>query len=339
MKNFLVPVLVILTILSVSNASAQIMWNTKGIETIQSKKLVVIIAKPHSKAMSKLPLSEVEKVQALYDQFNARLKQQITSVWKLHKDVVFKTSAEFWEMPLKERKEYVVLSYQSASTGSSFGGFIYDGYLDMSPKYEAKEKEGPNFAYLFQNLFISEGQGISKTLFLFPLPELNLGPRSLHFSLYTTQAYFKRRLNNEKVYTDDLISDAEATVQAAPLKEKTLLINADEIASSFTLVDIKKIYPYKVEVVSREEIEKRIEAEDAGYAYYMVQPQVVSQRSSNLTLGGMSYARYLHLFVDIQSGDLLAEYMVKPNSFVSNESLQKLTEKTLGKLLDSFVGK
>ena len=159
---------------------------------------------------------------------------------------------------------------------------------------------------------------------------------------------------------NDLIPDDKATTEGLRLKEKTLLINAEDIDSSLTLDEIKQIYPYNVQIVNKEEIAKRIASRDSSFVYYMVQTQLLLpvslSRNNGIAFGktsdeffqehrnrvdnsSVAFGRFLHLIVDIQSGDLLAEHKVKYHSYLEQDKLRKMTDENLKELVGSFKGK
>lgn len=345
MKKIILSLILLLITSSFFSTSAQVISKAKDIELIQSKKLLVILDEQEEKHMETLTKSgntaEVARIKALFEQFNAQIKQAFQSYWKMHKEIVYKTYPEYAKMSKEEQEEYVVLTFESYLALTPTGAFRNYRYLVLVPERFGKKRKKP-FVDLYHSFSIQDPKFSFPPLFLIYLPEPEPGIQSLHFSLNASQQFMQRYLNKEDVKMNDLIPDDKASTEGLRLKEKTLLINAEDIDSSLTLDEIKQIYPYNVQIVNKEEIAKRIASRDSSFAYFMVQTQLllpVTISASVLNNRGADFGRFLHLIVDIQSGDLLAEHKVKYHSYLEQDKLRKMTDENLKELVGSFRGK
>ncbi len=280
----------------------------------------------------------------MYTQFNASLQTLVSSKWTFHQKPEFKTQKEFDKLSSNEKKGCVLLLFQSAEVKSFRGGFINYGYLELSPEQSTKTKVDYDFNSLFHTLTFIDGANAAFILYKLYLPEIEPGLQSLHYALHITQAYFRRRLNDEKVFLHEFIKDPSTVGQR--LKDKMLLILEDDLNPKFTAEDLQKSYPYLLKVVKKKDLEAIILSGDPAYAYFLSAPQIssftsaptssnVPSMSTNLAPGRTSIS-VLHVFMDIQTGDMLAEYQLSPNFFLNPEQSQVLTQKILEKITASF---
>lgn len=331
-----------------SNPATAQLWKLKNIETIQSKKLIVLLQEPSPVTVNDLKkkgkTAELEQTLAMYTQFNALLQNMVSSKWTFHQKPEFKTPQEFDALSADEKKGCVLMLFQSAEAKSFRGGFANYGRLELSPELSTKTKVDHDFSSLFHTLTFIDAAHTASILYTLYLPEIEPGLQSLHYALHTTQAYFRRRLNDEKVYLYEFIKDPSTTSQR--LKDKTLLVLEGDLNPKFTLEELQKNYPYPIKVVKKKDLEAIILSGDPAYAYYLSAPQIssytsapsssnVSSMSTNLGPGRTTIS-VLHIFMDIQTGDMLAEYQLGSSLFQGPEQSLVLTQKILEKITESF---
>lgn len=122
------------------------------------------------------------------------------------------------------------------------------------------------------------------------LPNIYPSEGDLVCAMQQIQSYLQYRLEGKKAR--DMREEIEQN--AYKLKEKTLLMDKEEVSKKLTDADIKAAYPYPYKLAGYEEIEKAILSRDPKYAYVQIVPMAMNEKTV-----------YAHLVVNAENGEML----------------------------------
>jgi hypothetical protein len=323
------------------------MGKPKEIKELAERKLIVITEEPSTKVIDKLKkkgqTAEIEKIQKMYDDFNALVKISVAQKWTMHQEVEYKTWTQFKKMDNKKREKYAAIYFLSKRAARTSSGYVPAKNLILNSDMDEETTTQHDFTSLFQTFTIDKAEDVpvdkikfGNPVYSMTLPEVYPGALSVHFALQSTNIYFEQRLSGEKATMKS--AKKEIAENSARLKEKTLLIREDWKDDDLTAGIIKEIYPYAFKFVSKEELEASILAGENDKAWLVVLPYVNSNSRSNSVI-------FVQQIIDNTDGQTLAMYMPSMGSMMLKGTIggksgkSYLTEKTLKEMVEKIDSK
>lgn len=300
-----------------------------AVERIKQSTLVIILLEENEDYLAKLSKKGENDIAATYSKsiktYNDNIQAMAPQYLKISRDVVFKTPSEIVAMSTEERRSYSYLLYdKSMSIGPrGFVVFTCNFYSD-NPKDVQKNMDDYENSIQFECLSEKDGPGEYRKLDIYaPNTKKNLPRADLEQNLIEivpTQADVKICLQQLQQKFDFMVknentsgSDERKAMKAETdknmasyydtIKHKTLLICKQDIDKSFSVALIKKYYPYNYKVVSKEEFDKAILANDAQYCALVVSPLIkVPGIYGPVTATSV---KYVHIIIDLGTGNTL----------------------------------
>ncbi len=199
---------------------------------------------------------------------NEALKRAIFKHWKYSSEVVFKPSSEARKMAKKEKLKYAFMHYGEEIESA----ILANGYMGSGKK---------NFGYYYQNATLRYNYAMRKSIESYNIftIEIDIATSNI-IKVYLSKSYPSTAdvslALNKIQYTLNFLSSGfgsyhdlltkKVTANNLELKNKTLLIDANDFVTNISMDEIKSVYPYSVKIVSYIEIEQLIEKADTNFA-------------------------------------------------------------------------
>ena len=229
-------------------------------ENIKKNILVVILLSEDEKYLKNLTKKKPEEVNTYKNQiqnYNTNIQLLAPQMIHISKGIQFKSLTEIAQMTYEDRANctFMLLGYCSPA----FNDWSEMPRIDFHCK--AGPKKGIESFYDIESLFdtklkyylrwefynVNEKGKSSQLVFYKNLPNIFVSKSDIAYGLNQTQLKFEcvfSKKNNE--------------FNSQILKEKTLLINKDNLDEKTTEAGIKANYQYKFEIVTQEEFDKAI---------------------------------------------------------------------------------
>jgi hypothetical protein len=341
MKNYFVVVLLLLAGQCVFGQMG--MGKIEEIESIQTRKLIVMIEEPDEKQINRISKKakrgNVEDYLADVRTLNDNLKLVIEKFWPYNKnDIQYKTLKEILVMGKTKTKDYAVLSCYSAQPLRTSAGYnYYKGlYWDKDIKGDLDDRDDLNFTVMTIEI-IEEFGGVIRPVYSVPLFDVFPTKASLVHGVKSIQAYFDMRIaiKKEGSKRKDEVKEQLALVKAnAPkLATKTLLIRKEWLDEELSETTIKNFYPYPYQVCDREFMDQVIMDQNPTYACGVILRTVYSGSASNASL-------FYQAVFDVADNSTMS--IVKPKIAIGlalgKSGKSNFTAKTLTKIVEQVKG-
>lgn len=262
------------------------MGKVEEIESVQHRKLIVIIEEPKETVLKKLTRrkkdSELQNYRAALDEYNKAMKEVVEKYWPWKSNgIEYKTYREVEALKKSKSRDYAIIYSISQSASRFYGDASYNSKSGLNWSWDMKEdSEDRDYIKYFTTLIVNVIEDLKRTpVYQTSLPDIFPTKASLVFGMNNCKAYFDYRLgtkkNKEKINGLDLIEQM-ARENAPKLKTMTLLIRTDWLDKKLPEKGIKNFYPYPYKVVSREEMDDAIMTEKDNTAYIIILPTVIS---------------------------------------------------------------
>lgn len=258
----LYALIIILCTLSIQ-ANAQMGWGKyTDIAALKKRKMVVLLS-PEAKENPKV-IAKLKKKGKSVDEYRQSIVQK-------NKDI------EISNKKLKELfKEYWTLNsdYEFAIAGTKSAEFIFD-----CSKYTVRHAVvRSNFSAL---IIKRAGRSMAEVL----IPN-SPSPTDFIYGIRLIQEYLEFRFKHGKLKLKimPLPYTQFADMNQEKLKDKILLIDKDILYKKLDERDVKKLYPFPFEIVSRDKIEEAVLSKDKRYAYIQHVPYLNNGATAGLFL-------------------------------------------------------
>jgi hypothetical protein len=270
MKAFLSLFLVVILRAAIANAQPEagirfgpgFFYKYKNVELISQQPLVVLLSEEDPKELKKLANKpeELAEYKADIAYLNTKLRQLAPQVWKFSPAVEFKPESVLPALQAAGQRT-VVLYYQKRSVGVS------RQHVGLGPK------DGMWQAILQLS---SPGGGEEHPECNVPLPLDIIYASDIVVALKQIQQELRRdvrikadaNLGHDKqlqAARDMLRAEGDANAEA--VRTKLLLVAQEEVDEKLTPDDIKRLYPFPVQLVPRATIEEAVRVSDVRYNY------------------------------------------------------------------------
>lgn len=254
-------------------SNAQFSMTTKK-EALQIKNSVLLVAleEEDAKRIKKLS-NKPEKLEHYRTQIagrNRALKNAVEKYWSFSSKVEYTTESKAKEMLETEKDKYVMISfgeyldYESFRTHTGMNGSPAGwGGSGAGMSYNPSTKY-TELANVITTLLISDPGKIIKAF----LPNVYPSEADAVYGIQQIQYILNYLLADEKNTMVKFM--AHIRNNAPELKNKTLLIDKDDLSKKLTESDVKEVYPYPFKIVSQKEIDKAILEKDPTAAYVQI---------------------------------------------------------------------
>ncbi|MEZ5038388.1 MAG: hypothetical protein R2828_00785 [Saprospiraceae bacterium] len=272
------------------------------VQTIQSKKLVVMVEEPFDDRTSNLKRKKNPEGWAAYDQslesYNAWMKEVVEKYWTLSdKTVLYKTKEQIDEMKKnKDADKYILLYCTHRRPLQTSGGIALWDRLFVSNLAANQER---NHKALYAEIRLSTLEEYGKNSPIHWLELANVFPEKadLVYGIQAIQRFVDHIRNNPDMDRKELLL-SPLKADKSILKDKILLFRADWFDEEFDSTTIANYYPHPYRIVSPEEFNQLVFEGAAQYAYVMIIPDLTN--SSAITS-----LSYYHLLIDAANGEVL----------------------------------
>lgn len=258
-------VLIFLLSLTSNNISAQIQPTPEQIEKVKTRKLLVVQEEPDEyiiKQLSKVNINLVDTYKIALKLYNANLKIAIDSFWTFHDEYKMVTIQEAKEIEKSKSKEYVIIS--PSTTGTNY--YFNNGWTD----YDVKQHK-----LNYHKFSLAGSYGLAITLIEdFGEKYIGYAPSNRFLPTKTEMACMIHTINMQLSGLKEAVmyrnmEDAllAANVNCKDLRDLTLLINVNNLASELSIQKVKSLYPYDVEILDDSKIDEIIYSKKEGYVY------------------------------------------------------------------------
>jgi hypothetical protein len=322
------------------------MGKIEEIESVQKRKLIVMIEEPREKMLKKIAKNpkrgSVEDYKADLKTFNENIKTVVEKFWPYNKaGIQYKTFDEIEALSKTKTKDYAVLVCVSSQARSTSAGYKYAEGLywvkDIKEDFEDRDDA------MFTTMAINVIEDFSRLpVYALPLFDVFPSKASLVYGVKGIESYFNMRIQTKKnggKMRDERERVEEEMAKRAPLvKNKTLIIREEWLDKELTKENLKNYYPYPYQICTREFMDEVAMNQDGKYAYGVVMPYVVSSSHSN----SIMYLQYVIDGADNQMMCLVMPStggMMLAGSITGKAGNRNFTIKVMEKLLEQINGK
>lgn len=269
----------------------------KDVLKLKTQILLVGLEEENPKTLKTLFKSK-DDLQDYKDQIqgnNNALKFAIENYWKYSSSIEYKPLTEATKMAKENPEKYVLLSffkytdYERLQTGHGMNG-QRAGWSGTG----ANMKYNPSTHYSHAtNHIMIISMKMSETKLTIFLPSLYVSNADAVYGI--TQLQYMVRLFEQNP-TESLRSVFKKVIlkNGPKLKNKTLLLNKEDLDKELTEKAIKLLYPYPFKIVSSEEIDKAILNKTPGLAYVQI-----------VTAPGGKGNIFIHYLTNAEDGEIL----------------------------------
>lgn len=292
-------------------------------QLIMKRKLLVITPEPDPEQIEKLQdkgrTQMIDTIEKCYLSFNEALKEALPKWWTIHPSATYKTLSEFAQMDKKTLNEYIVMYFINQISNRRQKYFY-------SPQLKVKGINQFNEIFPLITFTRAEDFGFAfgQSVYERKMPEAIPGTLSLYFTLKLINNHVLETSKLEKKITK---KDEKIAVEAnhKALKDKTLYIGEDWKDANFGVNQIKEIYPHKVEVVNQNVLVDKIRSNEENIAVHFAWPEV-GFRTAPIGNYMIATVTFIHVIVDIQSGNILAVSTESRFGRLNDKQLQTMLE-------------
>lgn len=238
-------------------------YKYKNVELISQQPLVILLSEEDPKQLKKLANKpeELAEYKADIAYLNTKLQQLAPQVWKFSSAVAFKPESALPALQAAVGQRTVVLYYRKRSVGVS------RQHVGLGPK------DGMWQASLQLS---SPGDGEEHPECSVALPLDIIYPSDIVVAFKQLQHELRRDVkikadaglgHDKQLQAARDMLRAEGDANAEAIRTKLLLVAQEEVDEKLTQDDIKRLYPFPVQLVPRAAIEEAVRVSDARYNY------------------------------------------------------------------------
>ncbi|MFT6716053.1 MAG: hypothetical protein ACJA0Q_000682 [Saprospiraceae bacterium] len=230
--------------------------------------------------------------------FNKTIKEIFKKYWTLNDSVMFMEKGIYKTKRRGGQRGWAVVEFSE----DAFYKSELEGWSSSSYDYRYRIWHWQACAMMFS--LVEDHDKIYNFIHRETLPNMFPSKGDLIYSLQMTQNLFKNKLNN--ISRKD--NKKQIQLNSKFLKNKTLLIDSSELHKNLTIEKLKKAYPYPMELVGYDQIQKAIVNNDSSYAYIQIVPTTYPLFESSTTNEFIvtSYG-FGHRIVGAKNGTVLGE--------------------------------
>lgn len=271
----------------------------KDVLEVQKRTLIVVLEEVNTKLNEKLKPEEQEMYRKDIEDYNTAIKEVIPAFWKFSTRVEYKTRAETDAIVKAKSKDYAYLEYNKYTvnffTPAAFRATMAN--KNSENKLSGRSMVGGDYKTSDLNIRLTDQNPLGLPVYGVHMTDPFPNTADLAYGLKQMQLQFDYKMKG----MDDL--DINKLYKTNGKKLATITLLVDQLDTDMKIEDIKKAYPYPVEVVSKDKIDEAQLKSDAKYAIAVVIPY--------------AGAKYGFMVVDAVTGEELGRSSPEWNTGVS----------------------
>ena len=291
MKKFL---LFFITIFCVSSLTIRAQ-SEKSVAILKSQPLVVVLKEEEPDKLKKLAKkpAELAAYKAFIANYNAQIAELAPKLWHLSPSIEFKRESEMDALVKDKNYQRGELTHENFTVREHLAGGAARG-----PVLYASSSQTAFLLSVISN-------GTKRVVMNMPIAPGVVYPSDIILCLKTAQYQLQQAANGKN-------TNAQLAESGKRLRSKTLLLDEAEVNGKLSAAEIKQVYPFAFQLVSREAIETAVREGDTRYACVRIMPvmsdlfaQVVMDAADgavlSMSMGGKGF----------KSGDVISKGNLK----------------------------
>lgn len=258
--------LMMMLLLTGSAAYAQV-GNSKpeDVQEVKKRTLVVVTEEVNEKLTSKLEGEQLAQYKKDIEDYNKDIKEAVTNAWKFNTKIEYKTRAEVDKLTKSKSKEYAYIEYNKFTVNCA-NATAYKATYQFKDGVKGVTLVGGDYDCTQLNIRLCDENPLGPPVFGARLANPFPNKADLVYALKAIQLQFGYKLEGKKdIPIFNMFKD-----NAKALTGLTLLVNENN--TDLNLEEIKKAYPYPVELVKKEKIDAAILSSDPKIAFLIMIP-------------------------------------------------------------------
>lgn len=237
----------------------------EDIQEIKKRTLVIVTEEANEKLLSKLEGDQLAQYKKDIEDYNRDIKDAATAFWKFNAKIEYKTRAEADKLTKAKSKEYAYIEYNKFTVNCA-NAAAYKSTYQFREGAKEVTMAGGDYICTQLNIRLCDNNPLGPPVFGVHLANPFPNKADLVYALKAMQIHFGYKLDGKK---DNQIFNLFKE-NAKALENMTLLVN--ESNTELKIEDIKKAYPYPVELVKKSRIDEAILNSEEKSAYVIVIP-------------------------------------------------------------------
>ncbi len=247
MKNILILFLLICSVVQAQVGNSK----QEDVQEIQKRTLIVVTEEPNEKLISKLEGDQLAQYKKDVEDYNRDIKDAVTGFWKFNTKIEYKTRAEVDKLAKAKNKTYAYIEYNKF-TVNCYNAAAYKSTYQFRDGAKEITLAGGDYISTQLNIRLCDNNPLGPPVFGVHLPGPFPDKADLVYALKAMQLQFGYKLEGKK----DIPIAKMFKENAKALETMTLLVN--EKNTDLAIDEIKKAYPFQVELVNKEKINEAI---------------------------------------------------------------------------------
>ncbi|MFI5221337.1 MAG: hypothetical protein ACHQK8_03350 [Bacteroidia bacterium] len=239
--------------------------NPEAVTNIQKRTLIIVTEEENPKLTASLGGDELAQYKKDVEDYNRDIKDAVTGFWKFNSTIEYKTRAEMNKLVTAKCKDYAYIEYNKFTVNCA-NSQAYK--LTCQFREGAKEitLAGSDYISTQLNIRLCDENPFGPPVFGVKLASPFPNKADLVYALNAIQLQFRYKLEGKSNIA--ILTLFKANAKA--LANLTLLVN--EKNTDLNIDEIKKAYPYPVELVKKEKIDAALLSPDEKTAFVIVIP-------------------------------------------------------------------
>lgn len=237
----------------------------QDIESIQKRTLVVVTEEADEKLLAKLEGDMAAQYKKDIEDYNRDIKAAVTGFWKFNDKIEYKTRAEMGKLTKAKSKDYAYIEYSKFSV-NTYNATAYKCTYQFKEGAKQTMAMESDYNCTLLNIRLSENKPRGYPVYGVKMPGAFPDKADLVYALKAMQRQFAYKLEGKKDYDIFYIYKENAKL----LPAVTLLVNENNTA--LNIDEIKKAYPYPVELVKKDKINEALLNSDEKTAFVIMIP-------------------------------------------------------------------
>ena len=253
--------------LLISSAMYSQVGNSKpeDVREIKKRTLIVVAEEANDKLLTKLEGEQLAQYKKDIEDYNKEIKEAVTNAWKFNAKIEYKTRAEVDKLTKSKSKEYAYIEYNKFTVNCA-NASAYKATYQFKDGVKGITMVGGDYDCTQLNARLCDENPLGPPVFGARLANPFPNTADLVYALKAIQLQFGYKLEGKKdIPIFNMFKD-----NAKVLTGLTLLVN--EKNTDLNLEEIKKAYPYPVELVMKEKIDEAILSSDPKTAFVIMIP-------------------------------------------------------------------
>lgn len=253
--------------------------------------------------------------------FNAMWKDAVSKTFKFCKGVEYMPYQQVDKLVRENQAgKYVILTFELKDGGADTYQF---GFLYGHGKYDGEiRQKSKKLGYGVFRLSLPTHEKTTKEIYSVTMPVAYPSEADMIYALdimqYTFTTVQKKRDYKVDEYKEEIRKNNKL------LKQRTLLVDKDQVSAGTTYADMKEVYPYPFAIVDYEKIEEAVVSRDSSYAYIETIPSQPRATDKNA-----SKVRQAYFSIAMDAGNPRILGMAEAKRLNYNELIDSISDKEM----------